>query len=44
LKNLDATIQIFQPTSNPELIPAIRPTRRGLFFRNGEQMRLFLAA
>jgi hypothetical protein len=39
LKNLDATIQLFQPTTNPELTPAIRPTRRGLFFRQGEQMR-----
>jgi hypothetical protein len=39
-KNLDATIQLFAPTTNPELIPAIRPTRRGLFFRQGEQMRL----
>jgi hypothetical protein len=37
---LDATIQLFAPTTNPELIPAIRPTRRGLFFRQGEQMRL----
>jgi hypothetical protein len=40
VKNLDATIQLFQPTTNPDLIPAIRPTRRGLFFRQGEQMRL----
>lgn len=40
LKNLDATIQLFQPTTNPELIPAIRPHRRGLFFRQGEQMGL----
>ena len=44
LRTLDATIQLFQPTSNPELIPAIRPHRRGLFFRQGEQMRLCLAA
>jgi hypothetical protein len=40
LKNLDSTIQLFAPTTNPELIPAIRPTRHGLFFRHGEQMRL----
>jgi hypothetical protein len=40
LKNLDATIQLFEPTTNPELIQAIRPTRRGLFLRQGEQMRL----
>jgi len=44
LKTLDATIQLFAPATNPELIPAIRPTRRGLFFRHGEQMRLCLAA
>jgi len=44
LATLDATIQLFEPTSNPELIPAIRPTRRGLFFRKGEQMRLCVAA
>jgi hypothetical protein len=44
LKNLDATIQLFAPTNNPELIPAIRPTRRGLFFRQGEQTRLCLGA
>jgi hypothetical protein len=41
---LDATIQLFAPATNPELIPAIRPTRRGLCFRQGEQMRLWLAA
>jgi hypothetical protein len=44
LATLDATIQLFAPATNPELIRAIRPTRRGLFFRQGEQMRLCLAA
>ena len=44
LKTLDATIQLFAPATNPELIPAIRPHRRGLFFRKGEQMRLCLSA
>jgi hypothetical protein len=44
LKNLDATIHLFAPTTNPELIPAIRPHRRGLFFRQGEQLRLCLDA
>ncbi len=44
LGTLDATIQLFEPTANPELIPAIRPTKRGLFFRHGEQMRLCVAA
>ena len=44
LKTLDATIQLFAHATNPELIPAIRPTRRGLFFREGEQMRLCITA
>jgi hypothetical protein len=40
---LDATIQLFAPATNRELIPAIRPIQRGLFFRQGEQMRLCLS-
>ena len=41
LANLDAVIRLFEPEANPELIPAIRPTsRRSLFFRHGEQMRI----
>jgi hypothetical protein len=44
MATLDATIQLFEPTSNPELIAAIRPTRHGLFFRHGEQTRLCVAA
>jgi len=44
LATLDATIQLFEPTTNPELIPAIRPTRHGLFFRHGEQTRLCISA
>lgn len=40
LANLDAVIRLFEPETNPELIPAIRPvSRRSLFFRHGEQMR-----
>ena len=42
LAELDAVIRIFEPASNPELIPSIRPCARNLFFRNGEQMRLAL--
>ena len=42
LAALDATIHLFEPETNPELIPAIRPTRHGLFFRHGEQTRLCL--
>ena len=44
LGNLDAVIRLFQPATNPELIPGIRPTRRGLFFRHGEQIRLCVEA
>jgi hypothetical protein len=44
LATLDATIHLFEPDANPELIPSIRPTRRGLFFRHGEQMRLCVSA
>jgi hypothetical protein len=44
LAQLDAVIRLFEPTSNPELIPSIRPSRRNLFFRHGEQMRLCLDA
>ncbi len=41
LANLDAVIRLFEPETNPKLIPAIRPTsRRSLFFKHGEQMRL----
>jgi hypothetical protein len=36
LAQLDAMTRLFDPTANPELIPAIRPTRRSLFFRHGE--------
>lgn len=44
LAHLDAVLRLFDATSNPEMIPAIRPTHRGLFFRHGEQMRLCLEA
>ncbi len=36
---------MFEPASNPELIPAIRPvSMRCLYFRHGEQKRLVLTA
>jgi hypothetical protein len=44
LAALDATIQLFEPATNPELIAAIRPTRHGSFFRHGEQMRFCVMA
>lgn len=41
LANLDAVIRLFEPGTDPDLIPSIRPvSRRCLFFRNGEQMHL----
>jgi hypothetical protein len=44
LAQLDAVIRLFEPTGDTELIPAIRPSRRNLFFRHGVQMRLRLEA
>ena len=45
LATLDATIRVFEPHSNPELIPAIKPrSKRGLFFRHSEMPRLFIQA
>ena len=45
LARLDAVIRLFEPESNPELIPPIRPvSRRSFFFRHGEQQRLCLDA
>ena len=44
LSHLDAVLRLFDAVRDPELIPAIRPTTRGTFFRHGEQMRLCLDA
>lgn len=44
LAHRDAVLRLFDATSNPELIPAIRPSTRGTLFRHGEQMRLILDA
>lgn len=45
LATLDAVILMFEPQSNPELIPAIRPaSKRNVYFHNGEQTRLCLSA
>ncbi len=44
LAQIDAVIRLFEPQTNPELIPSRRPTPRGLYFRHGEQRRLCLAA
>ena len=41
LEAVDATLRLFEPRTNPDLIPAIRPSHhRCLFFRHGEQPRL----
>jgi hypothetical protein len=45
LATLDATLNLFEPTSNPELIPPIRPVSdRCLLFRHGEATRLCVSA
>jgi hypothetical protein len=36
LNTIDATLNIFEPQTNPDLIPAIRPRVRLLFFDYGE--------
>ncbi len=40
LDTIDATINLFSPQTNPDLIPAIRPYSRSLFFDYGELVRL----
>ncbi len=44
LAALDAVIRMFEPESNPDMIPPIRPVGRSLFFRRGELSRLCLSA
>jgi predicted RNase H-like nuclease (RuvC/YqgF family) len=44
LATIDAAIRIFEPDCNPEMIPAIRPLLRGLFFGYRELSRLTLDA
>jgi hypothetical protein len=45
LATLDVVIRMFEPQSNPDLIPAIRPSsRRCVYFRHGEQTRLCVSA
>jgi len=39
LAALDAVILMFEPTGNPELIPAIRPHTKCLYFQHGEHAR-----
>jgi predicted nuclease with RNAse H fold len=44
LTNIDATLLLFDTSSDPTLIPSIRAVRRGTFFRHGQQIRLCLSA
>jgi hypothetical protein len=44
LATLDAVLNMFAPDTDPELIPSIRPVKKGLFFRHGEVTRLCIAA
>lgn len=45
LERLDAVILLFEPTSSPEKIAAIRPlSRRNVFFHRNELTRLCLGA
>jgi len=43
LAQVDALLRLFEG-GNPDLIPAIKPAPRYMFFRHGEQQRLCLAA
>ena len=44
LANLDAALLLFDTERDPTLIGAIKPTKRGSYFRHSEQLRLCLAA
>jgi hypothetical protein len=44
LDTIDATINLFEPATNPELIPPVRPYVRGVYFRYGELTRFCYAA
>jgi len=43
LATIDAVIRMFEAASNPDMIPAIRPTRRSPFFRPAGPPRLCLS-
>jgi hypothetical protein len=44
LANLDATIRLFSPGTNPDAIPAKRPYRRTRYFGRNELSRLVMDA
>ncbi|HEX3496286.1 MAG TPA: hypothetical protein VHT02_03770 [Methylocella sp.] len=44
LANLDATIRLFSPSTNPDLIPAKRPYRCTRYFAHDELPRLVMDA
>ena len=44
LANIDATLRLFHPGADPSHITSIRPKWRGVYFRQGERLRLVLEA
>jgi hypothetical protein len=44
LANLDATIRLFSPSTNPDAIPPKRPYRRTRYFAHNELSRLVMDA
>src|SRR6185437_3060715 len=42
LAQIDAVIGMFKPDCNPDMIPPIRPAKRGLYFSYGQLPRLCL--
>ncbi|HET6610111.1 MAG TPA: hypothetical protein VFG62_25825, partial [Rhodopila sp.] len=42
LAQIDAVVRMFKPECNPDMIPPIRPAKRGLYFSYGQLPRLCL--
>jgi hypothetical protein len=42
LAQIEAVVQMFKPECNPEMIPPIRPAKRGLYFSYGQLPRMCL--
>jgi hypothetical protein len=42
LAQIDAVIRMFTPDCNPDMIPPIRPAKRGLYFSYGQLPRMCL--
>jgi hypothetical protein len=43
LAQIDAVIGMFKPDCNPDMIPPIRPAKRGLYFSYGQLPRLCMS-